>query len=78
MLWQIQRNLRYGSTAVLAPGNDIRKEEAVTSCVEVAMLPKAIGGDAVTIDKETDEEDDTCTRGAKHMKLSEFLATLEG
>ena len=59
----------------LVPGTDLRSRPSVTELVDVALLPKAIGGDKVTVD-ENGEEDETCTRGAGHPRLSEFLQEL--
>ena len=50
--------------------------EHVAEVVNVAILPKAIGGDAVTVDKKG-EEDEHCSHGAMHPRLSVFLAELE-
>ena len=61
---------------ILNPGTDPRENEEVTDVVDVALLPKAIGGDAVSVD-EDGEEDETCVRGFHHQRLSELLKGLE-
>ena len=45
--------------------------------VDVATLPKAIGGDAVTVDEETGEEDERCCRGFEFPAVSAFVKGLE-
>lgn len=60
---------------ILAPGTDLRSRASVTDLVEVAMLPKVIGGDAFTVD-EDGKEDETCTRGCGQPSLSQFLKGL--
>ena len=60
---------------ILVPGTDLRGRASITGLVEVALLPKAIGGDAVSKD-EDGKEDETCTRNMKHPALTEFLEAL--
>lgn len=57
---------------ILVPGTDLRKFSSVTDVVDVAMLPKAIGGDVASID-EDGKEDETYTVGVGHPTLSAFL-----
>ena len=61
---------------ILVPGTDLRTRASVTDIVEVEMLPKAIGGEAVfmTVDGN---EDETCTIGIVWKTLSEYLGDLE-
>ena len=61
---------------MLTPGTDMRKHALVMDLVDVAILPKAIGGDATSIDKDG-KEDETCTLGVEHSTLSAFLKGLE-
>ena len=58
------------------PGRDLRQEDAVTSLVDVALLPKAIGGDASSI-AENGEEDERCVRGFKFPSVNDYVACLE-
>ena len=60
---------------VLAPGTDLRKHASVMGLVDVAILPKAIGGDATSVDKDG-KEDQTCTLGVEHLTLSAFVKGL--
>ena len=60
----------------LAPGTDLRKHASVMDLVDVAMLPKAIGGDATTAGKDG-KEDETCTLGVEHPTWSAFLKGLK-
>ena len=57
---------------MLTPGTDMRKHALVMDLVDVAILPKAIGGDATSVDKDG-KEDETCTLGVEHPTLSAFL-----
>ena len=61
---------------IFVPGADLRERASITDIVDIAMLPKAIGGDAVSIDKDGNE-DETCTRGIEIPTLSQFLNSLE-
>ena len=60
---------------LLAPGTDLRKHASVLDLVDVAILPKAIGGDATSVDKDG-KEDGTCTLGVERPTLSAFLKGL--
>ena len=62
---------------ILVPGTDLRGQASVADLVDVALLPKAIGGDAVSVDDD-DKEDETCTRNMNQPTLTEFLKGLEG
>ena len=44
--------------------------------VDVSVLPKQLGGNAVSVD-ENGEEDERCTRGVEKPSLSAFLRGLE-
>ena len=57
---------------ILVPGTNLRELSTVTEVVDVAKLPRAIGGDAVSFDKDG-KEDDTYTLGVEHPTWSEFL-----
>ena len=61
---------------VVTPGTDLRAHALVTGTVDVSMLPKAIGGDAVSFD-EDGKEDERCSRGFDQPSMSKFLAGLE-
>ena len=63
---------------IVVPGQNLRERESITSSVDVAILPKAIGGVTVAVDEETGEEDEMCCRGVKFPRLSAFLRGLEG
>ena len=59
----------------LAPGTDLRKHASVMDLIDIAILPKAIGGDATSFD-ENGKEDETCTLGVEHPTWSAFLKGL--
>ena len=61
----------------LTPGTDLRKHASVMDLVDVAILPKAIGGDATSLDKDG-KVDETCTLGMEHTTLSEFFSRTAG
>ena len=61
----------------LTPGTDLRKHASVVDLVDVAILPKAIGGDATSVDKDG-KVDETCTLGVDHPTLSAFLSRTAG
>ena len=61
---------------IVAPETELRQLTSVNDAVDVAKLPKVIGGDAVSVDVETGEEDETYTRGVGHPRLSAFLKSL--
>ena len=60
----------------LVPGTDLRKHGSVMDLIDIAKLPKAIGGDATSVDDDG-KEDETCTLGVEHPTLSAFLKGLE-
>ena len=60
---------------ILVPGTDLRERSSITEKVDIALIPKAIGGDAVCIDTDG-KEDETCTRGFHYPRLSAFLEGL--
>ena len=55
----------------------MRGSKALNDDADAAMLPKAVGGDAVTVG-EDGEEDERCSKGAKHSSLATMLRELEG
>ena len=61
----------------LAPGTDLRKHDTLVDLVDATILPKAIGGDATSFDKNG-KEDETCTLGVEHPTLSDFLRRTGG
>ena len=61
---------------ILVPGTDLRERSSITEKVDIALLPKAIGGNAVCVDTDG-KEDETCTRGFSYPRLSAFLEGLE-
>ena len=61
---------------ILVPGTDLRERSSITEKVDIALLPKVIGGDAVCVDTDG-KEDETCTRGFPYPRLSAFLEGLE-
>ena len=60
---------------ILAPGTSLRESDLIPDSIDIAVLPKVIGGEATSVD-EDDEEDETYTRGIRHPTLSEFLKGL--
>ena len=63
------------SFEALPPGTDLRKHTSVADVVDVTTLPKAIGGDATSVD-EDGKEDETYTLGVEQPTLSTFLKGL--
>ena len=60
-----------------SPGIGLREDQALSATgIDCAMLPKYIGGDAVSID-EDGKEDEHCSRGFEHKTLSEWITSLE-
>ena len=59
----------------LAPGTDLRKHASIMDLIDIAILPKAIGGDATSFDNNG-KEDETCTLGVEHPTWSAFLKGL--
>ena len=59
----------------LAPGTDLRKHASIVDLIDIAILPKAIGGDALSVGKDG-KEDETCTLGLEHPTLSAFVKGL--
>ena len=55
---------------------DLRKCESVIAVVDVSILPKAIGGQACSIDDQGNE-DGRNVRGVECPKLSAFMEELE-
>ena len=66
----------FSNMQLVAPGTELRTVDSIVSVVDVSDLPKAIGGDAVSVDPETGEEDERCVIGFKHLRLSEFMKKL--
>ena len=66
----LQHNLH-----LLSAGKDLHTVEDLTTEINVASLPKAIGGDAVSLD-EDGEEDETCCLGIEHPTWSAFVKGL--
>ena len=66
----------FSNFEALAPGTDLRKHALVMDLVDVAILPKATGGDATSFD-EDGKEDETCTLGVEHPTLTAFLQGFE-
>ena len=60
---------------IIVPGTELRDCATITDLVDVAMLPKAIGGEAISVDADG-KEDETCTCGIEHPRLSAFLEEL--
>ena len=60
---------------ILVPGTNLRERASVSDLADVAMLPKAIGGDAVGKGPDG-KEDETYTLGIGHPTLSAFLKGL--
>ena len=62
---------------ILPPGSKLREQESVTKLLDISLLPKSIGGDAVSVDDETGEKDERCVRGWKHLTVSAFVRALK-
>ena len=60
---------------IFAPGTNLSESDLISDSIDIAILPKAIGGEAIAVD-EDGEEDETYTRGVRHPTLSEFLKGL--
>ena len=60
----------------LVPGTDLRNHASVVDVVDVAILPKAIGGEAFSIDTDGNV-DESYTRGVEETTLSAFLQEFE-
>ena len=60
----------------LAPGTDLHKHASVMDLVDIVILPKAIGGDATSVDNDG-KEDETCSLGVDYPTLSAFLQGFE-
>ena len=60
---------------ILASGTNLRESDLIPDSIDIAILPKAIGGAATSVD-EDGKEDETYTRGVRHPTLSEFLKGL--
>ena len=60
---------------IVPSGIDLKTHSAVTDLVDVAMLPKSIGGDRVSVDEDRNE-DEHFARGVGHPSLSVFLGEL--
>ena len=68
----------YEFEMVLLPtGADLKQQEAFAGVADLSLLPKAIGGDAVSVN-ENGEEDEACVRGFRHERLSQVVERLEG
>ena len=61
----------------IVAGLSLRENANITALIDVALLPKAIGGNAVSID-EDGREDETYTRGVGHARVSAMLKRLGG
>lgn len=61
---------------LLSPGTDLRKHAPIADLVDVAILPKVIGGEAVSVDADG-KVDESKTRGVDHLTLSAFLKGFE-
>ena len=61
---------------IISPGVELRDHEQVRETVEVALLPKVMGGGASSVDANG-VEDGTCCRGVEHPTLVAFLEDLE-
>ena len=60
---------------IITPGRNLEEIKTITDVVDVSMLPKAIGGNRVTIDEEG-IEDESCWRGFNHLSLSEYIRNI--
>ena len=60
---------------IIVPGTDLKTKPSITDAVDISLLPKAIGGDAVNVD-ENGEKDERCARGSRHPSISVFLKGL--
>ena len=60
---------------ILVPGTDLRERASITELVDIALLPKSIGGEAVSVDADG-HEDKNNVRGVEHSPLSALLEKL--
>ncbi len=62
---------------ILVPGADLRERASIADLVDIAILPKSIGGEAVFVSVDADgNKDENDVRGVEHPTLSGFLETL--
>ena len=61
---------------ILPIGTNLRELASVTAVVEIAVLPKAIGGEAISI-REDGKEDETYTRGVEHPTWSALVKSVQ-
>ena len=62
---------------ILVPGTDLRERALIAEIVDIAILPKSIGGEAVFVSVDADgNEDRNNVQGVMHLTLSAFLERL--
>ena len=60
---------------ILVPGTDLRERALIAEIVDIAILPKSIGGEAISIDADGNEDENN-VRGVEHPTLSTILESL--
>ena len=60
---------------ILVPGTDLRERASIAELVDIAILPKSIGGEAVSVDADGNEDENNI-RGMEHPRLSAFVERL--
>ena len=68
----------YEFTLEMIPQATDLHKTSLGSVVDISILPKAIGGEAFTVDDESGEEDEHCSRGRRCPKLSRLLRECAG
>ena len=60
---------------ILVPGTDLRERASIAELVDIAILPKSIGGEAVSVDADGNEDENN-VRGVEQPTLSALLEKL--
>ena len=60
---------------ILVPGTDLRERASIAELVDIAILPKSIGGEAVSVDADGNEDENN-VRGVEYPTLSAYLERL--
>ena len=61
---------------IVVPGADLRERASIAELVDIAILPKSIGGEAVSVDADSNEDENN-VRGVEHPTFSALLEKLE-
>ena len=60
---------------ILVPGTDLRERASIAELVDIAILPKSIGGEAVSVDADGNEDENN-VRGVEQPTMSALLEKL--